>query len=349
MAVGTNASSEDNYADVPNGFVGAFGAYRWNGSNWTETPFPAPPGVASGWLDAVSCVSPSYCVATGTGTPPLSASTLGNLDGVAELWNGQNWSNTNFPGANASATGIDCVTTGWCMSILVPGSCVACGGQVSAALWNGSSWQLTPISGLTASGGNAFGLSCPSTSFCMTTTNLDGQNMDSGINPTQDNVSYVYDGAGWHQVPWSDQSVGVAALSCPSATSCVQMADANWGTPGYGGGEVTFLWNGSSWSEESSPVAGGLAFASISCTASTFCVGVGAPDVPAYDSSGNYIEVQPSSYPNAAAAIWNGTTWVQTPTPSLGDQRFSGVSCTSDQCAAVGSTTAELTIERYSN
>ena len=345
LAVGTNLSSEPDSADAPSGFVGAFGAYRWNGTNWTETPSPAPPSLASGWLDAVSCVTPSYCMATGTGFPPVSSSSpIGSLDAVVELWNGQSWSNTNFPGTDASASGIDCITTRWCMSILQPGQCVACGGQVSAALWNGSSWQLTPISGLTSPGGGpSFSLSCASTSFCMTTTSLDGEDMDSAIQPTQNNVSYVFDGSGWHQVTWPDQSVSVGTLACPTDTSCVQMADANYGTPGYGGGEVTFLWNGSSWSEDSNPVADGLTLASISCTASTFCVGVGSPAAPAYDSGGNY--VGPTAFPDGAA-VWTGTTWHPMPTPSPGDQELSGVSCTSNQCSAVGSTTVELAIER---
>jgi hypothetical protein len=94
-----------------------------------------------------SCATPPYCMATGTGYPPLSPSSIGDLYGVAELWNGQSWSDTNFPGANSSASGVDCITTHWCMSILVPGQRVACGGQVSAALWNGSTWKLTPIPG----------------------------------------------------------------------------------------------------------------------------------------------------------------------------------------------------------
>jgi hypothetical protein len=347
MAVGTDLSSEADSADAPNGFVSEFGAYRWNGTNWTETPAPAPPSLASGSLDAVSCVTPSYCMGTGIGYPPVTSSSIGNLNGVAELWNGQSWSGTNFPGTNASASGIDCITTHWCMAILVPGQCVACGGQVSAALWNGSSWGLTPISGLTSAPGlTTFSLSCASTSFCMTTTDLDGQDMDSALQPMQDNVSYAFDGSGWHQVAWPDQSVSVGALACPSATSCVQMADANYGTPGYGGGEVTFLWNGSSWTKDSNPVAGGLAFASISCTSNTFCVGVGAPSSPAYDSGGNYIA--PTSFPDGAA-VWNGATWEATPPPNPGDQELSGVSCTSNQCVGVGSTTVELAISRSGN
>jgi len=347
MAVGTNLSSEPDSSDAPNGFVGAFGAYRWDGTNWTETPFLATPSPdSSEWLDAVSCATPDYCMATGTGAPPASSSSIGDLSGVAELWNGKSWSDTNFPGTNASASGIDCVTMNWCMSILVPGQCVACGGPVSAALWNGSSWQLTPISGLTAPGLTAFSLSCASTSFCMTTTDLDGEDMDSALQSTEDNVSYVFDGSGWNQVAWPSQSVSVGALSCPTNTSCVQMADANYGTLGYGGGEVTLLWNGSSWSEDSNPVAGNQGFASISCVSNTFCVGVGAPSSPAYDSSGNYIG--PTAFPDSAA-VWTGTTWDPTPTPTPGDQELSGVSCTINACIAVGSTTVDLPITRSGN
>lgn len=218
---------------------------------------------------------------------------------------------------------------------------------MSAALWNGSAWQLTPISGLTSPGGGpSFSLSCASTTFCMTTTNLDGEIMDSAIQATQDNVSYVFDGSGWHQVTWSNQAVSVGALSCPTDTSCVQMADPNYGTAGYGGGEVTFLWNGSSWSEDSNPVADGLTFASISCAARTLCVGVGSPATPAYDDGGNYVGPPASS---DGAAVWTGATWDPTPTPSPGDQELSGVSCTSNRCSAVGSTTVELIIARYSN
>jgi hypothetical protein len=180
----------------------------------------------------------------------------------------------------------------------------------------------------------------------MTTTDLDGQNMDSSLQQTQDNVSYVFDGSGWNRVTWPNQSVSLGALSCPTKTSCVQSADANYGTPGYDGGGVTFVWNGSSWSENSNPIAGGLALASISCTASTFCVGVGAPAAPAYDSSGNYIG--PAAFLDGAA-LWTGTTWDQTPSPSPGDEDLSGVSCTTSECTAVRSTTAELVIEQSSS
>ena len=44
----------------------------WNGSAWSVIPSPNPPTATSSVLNAVSCTSPSYCLAVGSSTDSSS-------------------------------------------------------------------------------------------------------------------------------------------------------------------------------------------------------------------------------------------------------------------------------------
>ena len=85
-------------------------------------------------LTAISCASPSSCVAVGSGGAQGSA-----------VWNGKKLRYVPTPAENGQFEGISCVS---------PTRCIAVGGRfpgiheaAMAALWNGRSWKPVPISG----------------------------------------------------------------------------------------------------------------------------------------------------------------------------------------------------------
>jgi hypothetical protein len=242
--------------------------------------------------------------------------------GVIE-WNGSSWSNVNYPLPADQVTALDCQNTHWCMAMAAPGQCIGCGGQPESVLWNGSSWTTSDVGTQTVPGTTEFGMSCSSTSQCMTTSDVDGPIMGSGTAATQQNVSYEWDGSAWNPVPWPDDEVSVASLSCPSMNLCYQVASPNDGTPGSGEGDVTFTWRGSGWTEDSTPLPGGLGTESLSCTSATFCMALGDP------VSGG------TTSPNGAD-VWNGYDWTATTFPSTGDDSFAAVSCVARYCLAAG-------------
>jgi hypothetical protein len=81
----------------------------WNGAKWSIMPSPNPP--VSGYLDGVSCILASECVAVGS-VPCCVA--------LIETLNGSGWSVTpNPPDAYASEIlrGVSCVKTGTCVAV----------------------------------------------------------------------------------------------------------------------------------------------------------------------------------------------------------------------------------------
>ena len=75
---------------------------RWDGTSWTVMPNPAPSGPAT--LLAVSCGSPTFCVAVGG----AGASTL------VDQWNGTTWSTVGSPNVtgatSTSLLGVSCTS-----------------------------------------------------------------------------------------------------------------------------------------------------------------------------------------------------------------------------------------------
>jgi hypothetical protein len=73
--------------DANRGNTGRAAAAQWNGKAWTSTPV-TPPGAGKATLfDAVTCRSPSFCVAVGLAGPyGQSAGT-----GLSGFWNGKTW------------------------------------------------------------------------------------------------------------------------------------------------------------------------------------------------------------------------------------------------------------------
>lgn len=171
-----------------------YAAYLWNGSVWSDSPYPGAAvakGLSTdGWRDSVSCVAKAMCLVAYTGTPPLHAGDIREFGyGVIE-WSGSAWKNTSFPDPTDQLAGLQCVSARWCMAVIDPGQDMTNGGRAMSAVWNGHSWTTQNIGTLDVPGDTPLALSCPTTTFCMTTTNAYGEIMDSALSPTQENASY---------------------------------------------------------------------------------------------------------------------------------------------------------------
>ena len=126
---------------------------------------PSPnPSTSYNRLSSVSCVSVSFCVATGY-------QNSGSLDlTLVEHWDGASWSTVTSPSPGTNSNVLSSVS---CVSVSF---CVATGNQYSGSAnltlveqWDGTSWSTvtSPNPGTTA---NSLGsVSCVSVSFCVAT------------------------------------------------------------------------------------------------------------------------------------------------------------------------------------
>lgn len=158
---------------------------RWNGVSWMALTTPAPGG-ADG-LAAVSCPSPSSCMAVGSyfhrhgHDYPIRT--------LTESWNGTNWRVRATPmltGARPHLAAVSCTS---------PVRCTAVGGHLSAAglgfvlaeSWNGTSWSRSPIPSPSAAFNDLYGVSCPAASSCVAV----------GEDGVQRTSAYQWKGARW--------------------------------------------------------------------------------------------------------------------------------------------------------
>jgi hypothetical protein len=217
--------------------------------------------------------------------------------------------------------GVSCSSPRACMAV---GSYSGHTSRILTERWNGSRWSIAPArlpAGAIQGGFND--VSCTSATACTAVGDYD-------LNPRQTNVLVER----WNGSRWSIQSAlnqpGVpvsllSSVSCASANACTAVGAYGSPTNNSAPSVLAEHWNGSRWSIQPTPSAGGLEgfLAGVSCTAPTACTAVGA-----------------GAHGQPRVERWNGTAWKLQRTPSLpnGDQAsFSAVSCTSPTaCTAVG-------------
>jgi hypothetical protein len=285
-------------------------AARWNGTSWNLQRVPVPAGATLVNPNGVSCVSTSFCVATG-------ASDAGAF---AVQWDGTSWHRQRAPTPSVGA--VSCVSASFCEAVSAGGS----------AEWNGSSWTAQPVPA--PAGSTFFGLSgmtCVTAAFCAAV----------GSYSTGSGATFGF-GATWNGSSWSSQTppnpagaafASLAGVSCGSATACEAGGDFSTNTSQTPQVTLAEAWNGSSWSLQRAAAARGAianALTSVSCVrvASGFCEAVGSHA----DRSGV------NSVP--LAEVWNGSRWKiqKTAAPAGGSMSLTGVSCVSARfCVAVGS------------
>jgi len=112
-------------------------AERWNGKTWSKSPVPAQGGAASPFLQSVSCVSATRCLAV---ADELTARVF------ADVWNGKSW---KLAVVSASGPHLGDFEQVQCLSAT---SCVALGSvspidaawRSVSAFWNGKTWKVIP-------------------------------------------------------------------------------------------------------------------------------------------------------------------------------------------------------------
>jgi len=134
-------------------------AEQWDGSSWSIVP-SVDLGTDSG-LESVSCMSPSFCMASGgSAVQPL----------LAEEWNGTTWSLLNIPTPpntdGDSLDGVSCTDSSHCTAVGRVGFLPV----IVAERWDGTSWSSQATPSPFAFGMSPPSVACPSVSVCTLVT-----------------------------------------------------------------------------------------------------------------------------------------------------------------------------------
>lgn len=298
----------------------------WRGSGWVVVPSPDPAGSVQSQLDAVSCVSPTHCMAVGGYTD----STFNSLP-FAESWNGSGWTLVPTPiptgGSFADLSGVSCVSTSFCFAV---GS-FDNSHHVTVPLterWDGSAWS--PVHAVRPAAAGPSGLasvSCTSMSNCMAGGSYLGAD---SVNVT---LAERWDGTAWTVVaspnPDGAQGSHFGSVSCTSASYCV--AAGSYFDADFNNVTLIESWDGSSWSIDTHPNPPGSfdsSFAGVSCSDASHCLAVGHTYSPSFAAKDDTL-----------AEVWDGSSWstVGSPSPST-TSGMNAVSCvTGTSCMTVGS------------
>jgi hypothetical protein len=135
-------------------------AESFNGTGWSLVPPKAPPAAGPFLLSAVSCSSPTACMAVGSYTAAAGDSSL------AEQWNGTAWS-LQAPassGAEEELLGVSCPAARECTAVgdHTPGPHAVAMVQT----WNGSSWSAQASNVDEAQASELHAVSCVGGSTC---------------------------------------------------------------------------------------------------------------------------------------------------------------------------------------
>ena len=264
-------------------------------SNWSMVPSPSVSS-AENDLEAVSCVTASFCMAVGYIYNGSDTQTL------AENWNGTAWSIVASP--NTSPThdndleAVSCVTTSFCTAIGYADSGTT--NQALAEQWNGTAWSMVTIPSTSATLDNElFGVTCVTTSFCMAVGYADNGTAEQAL-------AEQWNGTDWSTVTIPSTSANrtneLYDVSCATASFCMAVGYADNGTANQ---VVAEQWNGTAWSMVSIPSTSATldqGLNSVSCVTASFCMAVGSAATPTL--YGNLVEQ------------WNGSAWSIMPAPS---------------------------------
>jgi hypothetical protein len=288
-------------------------AEHWNGRSWQLADPPNPAGSTETELIGVSCALATSCVTVGNYT-----ASNGNLEGLAEAWNGSNWTILAVPdpSSTVSLTGISCVTSTNCTAVGVSGT------KSLAERWNGSSWKVESTPNPRGSAPFFNAVSCPTSDSCTAVGSYNNGNQNDDFT-----FAEYWNGSSWKLEstlsPNSDASLN--AVSCPTSTSCT--AVGNYAATGSTFAALAEHWNGTAWKIQSTPdPSSSVDLLGVSCPSATSCTAVGAYTVAA-------------GAEKTLAEGWNGTRWSVegTPQPKGSVPQLNGVSCLSPAtCSAVG-------------
>jgi hypothetical protein len=246
----------------------------------------------AGDIGAVSCSSPSFCVAV-------------DAVGNSLTWNGKRWALTQGlePPSNDgdSLTAVSCVSATRAAPAVIshkkhhkkslPGQFCMVGDSAGNALM-GNRYKWSTLSSVDSSGSGLMSISCASDKFCAAVDNIGSALTWNGttwsalqpVVPSSDSLdsisclaanyclavdmdgnAYIWNGSTWSAPLAVDpNNGGNFEASCASENFCAAV-DQN-------GDALT--WNGSAWSAPLVLETSGAGFASISCALTQFCVAV---------------------------------------------------------------------------
>jgi hypothetical protein len=250
---------------------------------------------------ALCLASPASAATTWTRqqVPLPAAGTLGQLLGVS------------------CVSAADCVAVGWFSKRVVR--------RLLAARWNGTAWSAKEVP---APGGatqrELEGVSCLSATDCIAVGYYDTSNDVLGVP-----LAEQWNGSTWSSQPLnlpSGTSGTLTGISCTSAASCTAVGYTL--STSTTGGTLAEQWNGSTWTEQSTPNPAGSTYAflnGVSCASAASCTAVGGSD---------------ASGAATFAEQWDGSAWSVTSTvdpAGASSYGLSAISCASAvSCTAVG-------------
>ena len=256
-------------------------AETWNGTSWSGTVPPAPPGGSGTGLVAVSCVAKGACVAVGN----YLNNNSGTVRPLAERLNGSTWSVIPTPipphggGAtgNSEFTGIYCPTTTLCEVVGIVGYNDTLQGVFAYGL-TGSTWTYQRQVNPGPDPGNTdAAVSCSAADACTSV----------GLVQIIGELALAehWDGSTWARqvtpAPVNRPDTALSGVSCSGGSSCVTVGESYRVDPKNGhlidGRVMGEVWNGTTWSQSPPVAPSGVsaALTGISCPSPTACIAVG--------------------------------------------------------------------------
>ena len=176
----------DDLSCVWSSFCAAVGnsGMLYNGTTWTATATPI--------LSQVSCVSATFCLATGPGSTD-------SAPGISTVFNGSAWSTTIAVGTAGAPVSLSCRTTTSCQAVDGAGRIMA---------FNGTSWS-TPVA--IANAGPLVAVSCVTVGSCLAVSSTGKVSQKTA--------------AGWSTPKLIDPIGRPTDISCPTAGFCAVVDD----------------------------------------------------------------------------------------------------------------------------
>ncbi len=193
-------------------------AMSWNGKEWSLMTPLEPAGSAQGGFNSISCTTASLCMAGG-----YYGETISSYSGLAERWNGKEWTIFSVPAPKGVYPILDHVS---CKGTEVSSlSCMGINARFSLVWrWSGSEWSLIKSPPHPIGGGSPLivGVSCVTATECIVV----------GVSHPTEGSYLVPLVATWNGDQWSIQTTfdkttlragdvsGLEDVSCPNATRC---------------------------------------------------------------------------------------------------------------------------------
>ena len=302
--------------------AGAAGSLAWRTA--PRAPLTAP---KYGQIN-LSCVASGFCIAVSSA-------------GRTATWDGSWHAAPSLSSSVGFVVEVSCVDASFCVAVASSGTTARTNNY--AIVWSGTSWR-APVKLYTVKTEAGFytslhGVSCTSTTFCMTSG--DGESFEWGGNMWTGHRGVI------------SGTDGNGVIACASRSFCVNLHDGSANT-----------WNGSTWryvrSEPLSAAIPGVAgfFTQVSCGSAALCVGVGVEEGavvwngarwsiaggPAKTASGSVSCASAgfcvaTSHTSHTTLVWNGSSWGAVSGFPLGSD--ANVSCgRAGSCVAVGNSGA---------